>query len=260
MALLNEKRNRIPLVATLPVDGDDNGIRGQMRMAANASDGVIEVCTVSDQDVQSVLSVDTTASGTMDYTSVGIGDASEDITITHAVGGSAVPVVTVVGSAITVTGDDGVTTAAQIITAIEGSAAASALVTVVSNSGTTIEAASVANMAGGAGTKAAQTFNTDLVLTALSSGRAGNDITLTIVDVTGSNLVVTVSGKAITITGDTANVAHDTTAMVAAINNSTRANKLVVASGGSGQDIVAAGSAPLINGASLAVWLTVNAA
>ena len=118
MALFNENRNRIPQVEALPVTGDDGGIRGQMRML-DVGGTDIAVCTVSDEDTFSELTVPL-AAGEFVYLSVASGDEGALVTVEHAIGGGPVPVVTVIDKAILVTGD-ATTTAADMIIAIQAS-------------------------------------------------------------------------------------------------------------------------------------------
>ncbi len=115
--------------------------------------------------VQAFLDVDTPSAKTFDsgeasvlveqdltYTAASRGVAGDSITIAYTAGGTAgAEVVTVVGSAISVSIDDGVSTATQIETAINGSAAALLLVSVaVSGTGGTAQNASAATpLAGG---------------------------------------------------------------------------------------------------------------
>ena len=76
-----------------------------------------------------------------------------------------------------------------------------------------------------------------------------------IVDTLGAPLKVVVDlyNKAITVTGDAA--VHTTADMVLAINSNSNAVKLVAASGGSAQILVAALVAdPLVGGASNSIW------
>lgn len=45
--LLNENRNRVPLVASAPVDGVTPGKRGDMMMLETSGDLTVYVCTVT---------------------------------------------------------------------------------------------------------------------------------------------------------------------------------------------------------------------
>lgn len=265
MALLNEKRNRIPLVAVLPDDGDDNGIRGQMRMAADAVDGVVQVCVRSDEHTASALTIGA-GTAAVTYTSIAIGDEGELVNVTHIDPGGDAPLsVVVVGFAITVNLEYAtgavVSTAREVRDAVIASTDAAALV-VATDDGTgagTAVAAVTANLSGGAGDKATvATVNTDITLTAVSSGTAGNDISITIVNGgAGSGLSVSVSGNAITVTGDTA--AHDTTDIQNAINASSLASRLVVATDGDATALTGVGETFLTGGLSTALWLTLTA-
>jgi len=154
MALLNENRNRVPQVAVLPVTGDNNGIRGQMRMVDGATDGVIAVCTVGD-DVVSRIAATITLNTDLILTAVVPGSTGNDITL------EVVDVVSTVGAVVTegatpnnivVTLDAAnvANTNQTIIDAINASAFAKKLV-VASGAGTT-DAIAIAetNLAAGA--------------------------------------------------------------------------------------------------------------
>ena len=165
MALLNENRNRVPQVATLPVTGDIGGIRGQMRMEEDVAGGVIAVCVVSDDIVSRV--------------------------------------------------------------------------------------------------NATVTVNTDLTLTAVDAGIAGNAITIAVVDVVSTVGAVVAEGATATdiiVTLDAADAANTNQTIIDAINASEFASKLVVASGAGVTDAVAVAETPLATGDSSAVWFTLTAA
>lgn len=85
------------------------------------------------------------------YTAVARGTAGNGITVTLTSGGTAgAEVVTVVGSAISVQIESGVSTRTQVKTAIDGAAAAAALITVsVVSGGTAATAAAAVTLAGG---------------------------------------------------------------------------------------------------------------
>lgn len=255
MALLNENRNRIPQTEVLPVTGDDGGLRGQMRML-DTTGSDIAVCTVSDEDTFSELTVPM-AAGSVLYLSVPIGDAGAAITVEHAVGGNNTPDVTVTDNQILVTGD-AATTGAQVVTAIENNAAASALVIATDSGSTTLVVAAEAQLVGGNGTRATATILTSLVVTAASSGSAGNDITIEVVDVLGTaNVSATVSDNAITIVGDS-NI-HTTAQIATAITTNANTNAVITAVGG-GDALATTAATPLVGGASLAVWGTLTVA
>ncbi len=232
MTLLSENRNRLPLVATLPVTGEDGGIRGQQRMTTDETDvtGVqVATCTVSDGGIPSTLAV-AMATGTMTYTSVAIGDPSALVSVEHAVGGVPVPVVTVVGNAIVVTGDI-TTTAAQILSAIAGSVAASALVTVANNAGDTLVAVATANLTGGERTFATVTVDTDLVLTAKKAGSAANGLLIIQANIPSLSLPrVKFAGNVITIEGNQG--VATTLEIQDAITAHAGVSKLIIATGG----------------------------
>lgn len=250
---MNDKRLRIPQVASLPTSGDDDSIRGQMRMSDVAGETTIMVCTTGDNQ-----SVSTATILGVVYTSVASGDAGEDVSVEYVVGGIAAPAITVVDSAITVTA----TVAATGITisdAIEASAEASALVTVSAGDSTILAAVSQTYLSGGAGTKAEETYNTSLVVTAAASGRVGNTITVTIVeDAAAAYTTAAVARNTydITITGT---AAATTAEMAAAMNNNSNVSKLVSAVG-STETLVAAASAPLAGGISLSIWTSMAVA
>ena len=255
MALLNENRVRVPLVDVLPVDSDDGGIRGQMRMSKTEADATIEVCTTSDGGLPSTLTV-TGSVGDAVYTSVALGDDSALISVQHAVGGVDVPVVTVDGYAILVTGTTS-TTNAQIKTAIDGSAAAAALVTVVASAGTLL-AQAAAFLTGGERGIAFDTTN-DITLTANEPGQAGNSITIEIVDENGKlDVDVVVTGTAIVVTAD-AGVATNQD-IFNALNSNREAFKLVTVSGTGATTVVAQGETNLAGGSTTAVWTTMAVA
>lgn len=88
----------------------------------------------------------------MTYTAVALGPAGDGITITLTAGGTAgAEVVTVVGRAISVQIEDGVTTQTQLKTAIDASAPAHALISVAVASGATpVDAATAVTTSGGA--------------------------------------------------------------------------------------------------------------
>lgn len=155
------------------------------------------------------------ANNDMTYTAKAAGIAGNSITIayTDSPSNPNPPTVAVVGSAITVTIDAGVTTAAQIKTAIEGDATANALVAVANTSGNsgagTVPAMSAIALTGGgtSGRKAEYTTqstvsNANLRFEAIEAGTAGNSITVTYV--TGASAagkeVVSVTGTDITVT------------------------------------------------------------
>jgi len=254
MALLNENRSRIPQVAVLPVTGDDGGIRGQMRMLDTAETGVVSLCAIGDEDIFPEASL-ALAVGSITYVAVATGTTGEAVTITHATGGVAVPVVTVVGTAITVTGD-ATTTAAQIVTAITDSPEASALVSAVNVGGTTLTAVGPTSLTGGTGTYATVTVNTDLVVTAAVSGSAGNDLTIEIVDAVVASPKVMVTGNTIVVTGNS--VTHTTADLALAITNHYMAGGLITAAG-STTSVATVAETALTGGASLAVWMTFTA-
>jgi len=250
MALFNENRNRIPQVEALPVTGDDGGIRGQMRML-DVGGTDIAVCTVSDEDTFSELTV-STSGGDVGYLSIAVGDAGASVTVTHDDTGVTVPVITVVNTDIVVLGNTS-TTSTQIVTAIEASAEASALVTAIDNGGTLV-AANAASLTGGNGTKAAVTILNDLVVTAATSGKSGDDITIEIVENVGAAHVVTsVSGTAITVSGDPTATTAD---IAIAINSNANATSLISAAGTAGNTLATVAATNLVGGASLAVWGT----
>ena len=258
MAILNENRNRIPLVEVLPVDGDDEGIRGQLRMNEVNGDTTIAICITGDEDAVSTLTVDPGVNGNdaVIYTSIPVGAEGTAITIEHLLDSGA-ELITVIGSAITVHGIIGgaTTTATQVADAINLHAEASLLVSAVAEGtgGGFIAVAAAAPLAGGTGVFASQTFNVDLVVTAVADGRAGNDIEITIIDTTGAQYVVAtaVSDTSIVITGDSA--VHTTANMASAMNSNNNVAQLVSAVG-STTSLAAAAAAPLVGGASLALW------
>ncbi len=159
MALLNENRNRIPLIAVAPVDGTP-GIRGQMRMIETAGDTTMHVCTVTDEVVVSTGALTIGAGTNTDvvYTAVAVGNSGNLITAEHvdSVNNLEPLAVVVVGNAITVTLETDVSsvvvsTAGEVAVAILANINASALVTVVaSGDGLGVASvASVANLVGG---------------------------------------------------------------------------------------------------------------
>ena len=258
MALLNEKRNRIPLVAVLPVSGDDDSIRGQMRMTADGTTADAVLCLRTDSgDTKSVVTIGA-GDAAVTFTSKLAGVLGNAITVAFTDNGDGgIAVASATGTAITVTGDITTTPTAdanEVVAAILADADSLALVSAVAGGDGTgaIAITGATNLADGAGVIATETFNTDLVLTALETGSAGNDITLEIVSTTGAGLRVVVSGKAILVTGDAA--VHDTADMVLAINASSLASKLVIASGGSAQVLATEAETPLAGGASNSIW------
>ena len=246
MALFNENRMRVPQVATLPSNGDDGGIRGQMRMIDTEGDVSILVCTTSDGGLPSALVV-TAGTGNFTYTSVALGDDGALVSIEHVVSAAVTPAeVTVTGNAIVVTAD--AAAHATVVASIEASAEASALVTVVDNASSAFAVAAAANLTGGERTFATVTLD-NVVYTAVIPGSAGNDITIVRVDdVLATEPTVTVDGTTITITEKVGEV-ND---VAAAVNAVRLARRLVTAVGVA--DAFAAGSDALTGGSTTALW------
>ena len=256
MALLNEKRNRIPLVAVLPLTGADNSIRGQLRMSDVNGETTINVCTTGGGVLASTLSHVFAAADSVTYTSVAVGDAGALVSVEHKIGGTgAAPTVTVVGYAIVVTGDAAATTNNDIVTAIEASAAASALVTVaaVGVIGDFIAVDAATNLTGGERVAATDVTN-DITITANEPGLVGNDITIAIIDVAlhvGASVVVT--GTDIVVTTD-AGVATNQDVFTA-LDANRASRKLVTATGTGGTTVVAQAETALTGGLSRSVWV-----
>ena len=96
--------------------------------------------------------LEVTSTGKLTFTSVGYGTPANSISITFTSGGTAgAEVVTVVGSAISVQIQSGVSTAAQIKTAIEASVPATALVSVAVNTAGAMVSYATTNLASGTG-------------------------------------------------------------------------------------------------------------
>jgi hypothetical protein len=132
-----------------------------------------------------------------------------------------------------------------------------ATVTGVEASGkVTVEGAD--NITSSAAVKAEVTVDTDIVITAKTAGKAGNDITVELVQGEGDKVAlaveVTGNGIKVILSTDAAGNADATKAdVVDAINADADAKELVVASGGSSEDIAEAASRVALKGGKDAV-------
>lgn len=142
--------------------------------------------------------------GSIAYTAKTAGTAGNSITIQYTSGSAKTPVVTVNSSAISLAIKNLVTTATDIMTAIQGDSGANALVSVALASGNQPQyvafATSPVNLAGGAAATKASVVIQDLTFASDLTGTAKNGSTVTYTTgATNGNEVVTVSGSDISI-------------------------------------------------------------
>ena len=132
MALLNENRNRVPLITTAPATNVNGGIRGQMRLIETGGNATLYVClTTGDDEVRAEM---VTPDKRLRYrAAVGTGATGNSTTVTTTVAANSTLGVSVTGSAVTVTLDgdangDPLSTILDVITLVNNDASASALV------------------------------------------------------------------------------------------------------------------------------------
>ena len=212
--------------------------------------------------VQYAASYATLAINGLTYKAITSGSLGNLISIAYTSGGTAgSEVVSVTGTAISVQIQSGVSTTNQIKTAVNLSAAATALVSLSGGSSSTQTTVATTFLAGGIApgseivsvTYSTATINT-LLYTSVAGGGAGQQVTIAYTTGgTAGSEVVSVTGTAISVQIQSG--VSTTADIETAVNASSTANVLVVASGGSGTTQTAPVSATALTGGYIQVLI-----
>jgi len=278
MALLNENRNRTPLIPAAPVNGMGKAIRGQLRMLELQGDVALYVCTID-----GTVSIPATlTTGGLDlevsFTSIEESAAANAITVEFvdpAANDAALSVVVTVNAIVVnlATGPGGVitSTALDVRDAINSDMAASLLVVADNGDGTGLDEVIVVaamNLANGdavalPGDLTIGAADLEVSFTSIEEDLAANMISVEFIDPAANDAVLSVD---VTMNAIVVNLGTDGLGAITStalnirniINSHPSASLLVVADNGVGTGldvVVAAPAANLINGTSGTFWV-----